>query len=397
MIPLHLSPTTVIERPYKIQRPYSAPGFRPVMFGTMIYPNSSTNDSTNQAVVREYSGSTTAATNTPPNIPQTCSQILNTEQLQGKIQPGESCSCPPGATQPVCVQPTDYCTSMINQIENTPNGKYEQCVCASPNSGFPVCTPYYQLCENNLPQYQTQYNTCSCQNPQTTAQPYCESYYQICINNLNAAMASNPNQQCYCPDPATASQQQPQCQSDYSICMQKAVQEEQNNMQCTCSQTSPNPTCETDYQICEQNAQQYENSNTTCTCSQTSVNPYCCTKNTTQQCTQTQQCHNSVSGYACSSSPSFIICPSLVQCAPQGCWVEIYGATIPYVQGPKGANYCNGATPICINDNSTNCISGWDAIGCSTANAYSPTTSYSQQCTQVTTCNPTTTTSCATE
>jgi len=389
--------------PPAIVRSVSEFGLRPVMFGTMIYPynsNGSGNDSVYDAFHREYSGTYTPSTNTPPPAaPQTCSQILNTETLEGHITAGESCSCPPGATQPVCVQPSAYCSSMINQIENTPNGKYEQCVCSSPTSGFPTCTTYYQLCENNLPKYQTQYNTCSCHNPQTTAQPHCISYYQICINNLNAAMASNPNQECYCPDPATASQQQPQCESDYDICEQKAVQEEQNNEQCTCTQTSPTPTCETDYQICEQNAKQYENSNTTCSCSQTSTSPNCCTTTTSQKCTQSQQCNSTVTGYYCptigSTKPNGIFCPGQSLSGQTTLSTFESEHNLNFTGNPVSPNFCGGSTPNCVNFSLTSIGSG--IFSFNAVIDFPATAQYSQQCSQVTNCTPVTTTTCTTE
>lgn len=261
------------------------------MFGTMVYPTAAETkgnyENEGVTVKREYSGhGTYGKYKVNTNEPQSCQQILSNEEDAGEIPAGESCSCPPGAKTPQCYNDdSQVCQELLQYDQSDTKLQYDDCSC-SEGSSQPTCTPYYQLCEDNLPSYEADYpdDECSCSNPTKSATPNCISYYQLCEENLPTAQADNPDDECWCDDPQTNAT--PHCESDYDICESAEEQDIEENpyQECSCPAGSTTPSCESYYDICESNASQYENSNTSCTCSQTSVDPTCCSTNTTQVC-----------------------------------------------------------------------------------------------------------------
>lgn len=352
-------------------------GFVKVMFGTMIntLPPSDTYESESTTAQREYSTNPQYGKyNTNTNNTLSCQQKLNNMEASGEIQPGETCTCPSGATTPQCVTNNNFCSELLTYDQQDSKLKYDYCTCSG-GASTPTCTPYYQLCEENLPTYEQDYpdDECSCSDPATSATPDCVSYYQLCEDQLGTVQSENPDDVCYCNDPST----------------------------------SPNPICESDYNVCEQNAEQYENNNTTCTCSDTSTEPTCCTSTTTQSCSTTQQCTTLPT--ACASEKIYLVAgtdpngdtislpvsnPSyLYYWFTNGQWEYWNGtyfsgtyvpASGPYqftFSGCSGPYYGNTGIP-----GYENCVLTGSGGSCS-----------QKSCNPVTTCTPVTTQSCTTE
>lgn len=214
-----------------------------------------TGDTVQEDIKREFSGQTSytiplSAPSEPSPASTPCSTTLDQEMAAGEIPANENCSCPTGATQPVCTSnASNVCQELLVYDRADPSYQYDECSCA-PEAGTPTCVSFHQLCEENLPNYQTTSNQCSCPTNMTDAVP--------------------------------------ECQSDYSICEENLPSYQNSTNECSCSEgmTTTTPSCESDYDICENNARQYENGSTTCSCNQNSTEPTCCTTVTTQQCSQ---------------------------------------------------------------------------------------------------------------
>ncbi|MBN6739632.1 hypothetical protein JKG47_03635 [Acidithiobacillus sp. MC6.1] len=362
---------------------------------------------------REYNGNATAGTTSSVTPPQTCSAILSQWEATDTVPPGESCACPPGATQPQCVSSGNNLAECQAYLASTTSDPYSDCTCSSA-SPAPTCTSYYDLCEAALPGVQNNTDICSCSDPSTTPTPYCITKYQVCENGLYGVQSQNPTDVCTCTNPQTVttptctpdidicenqinsyqnsddvchctqSSTKPVCVSKYSICEGYLSGYQTSNNVCTCSQSSSTPSCTSKYNICESKVGQYESGNTTCTCSQTSTAPYCCTSNTVQQCSTTQQCHQVCGGSGQYYCPMNTVCGSN-GCAPYSGWM-CQAVNSDYVHSNRGPFYCSGG-PICWGSGPN----GWASTPAISAQ------SCHNQCTSHTICTPVTHKTCTTE
>ena len=165
-----------------------------------------TGDTIQDDITREFSGSPRSINDgsSPPPPPAGCNTTLQQEQAAGQIPSDESCYCPVGATTPTCVVNTNTECQAVLQANQERMGSGYDCTCPA-NASTPSCVSYYQLCEENLPYYQSDTNQCSCSQGTTSAVPECVSDYQICEDN--AAQYENSSTTCSCSSTST----QPTC------------------------------------------------------------------------------------------------------------------------------------------------------------------------------------------
>ena len=192
----------------RLGRPFYL-AFMAVVYLHTALAMATTGDTAQDDIAREFSGSPRPINDgaAPPPPPAGCNTTLQEEESSGEIPAGEQCYCPSGATQPVCVlSNSSLCEANLAMEEQSmgSNAQYYDCTCPS-GASTPSCVSYYQLCEENLPYYQSDTNQCSCSTSATSAVPSCVSDYQICEEN--AAQYENGSTTCSCSSTST----QPTC------------------------------------------------------------------------------------------------------------------------------------------------------------------------------------------
>ena len=195
----------------RLGRPFYL-AFMAVVYLHAALAMATTGDTAQDDIAREFGGSPRPINDgaAPPPPPAGCNTTLQQEQAAGQIPANESCYCPVGATTPTCVVNTNSECQAVLQVNQERMGSGYDCTCPS-GASTPSCVSYYQLCEENLPYYQSNTNQCSCSQGATSAVPECVSDYQICEDN--------------------------------------AVQYENSSTTCSCSSTSTQPTCCTQEEV----------------------------------------------------------------------------------------------------------------------------------------------------
>lgn len=146
-----------------------------ILLGFSVQAWAYSGDTIQDDIAREFNGATSytiplsSPADTRPSA--TCTETLDAELRDGQLPVGDQCSCPTGATQPVCMSDSSLCQTNLLVIQERMGSGYD-CSCPAGDSE-PQCTSYYDLCEQALPSYQSSTESCSCPTGATSAVPEC--------------------------------------------------------------------------------------------------------------------------------------------------------------------------------------------------------------------------------